>query len=710
MRPITLAPMLSWKHFFQIFYKSSLSNSNLGSYWHRPDEYAVWFSRSTWSLACLVLWHMQLTKKSNLTLWVPDFFCNSALVQVRVLGVKLVFYPLNPDMSPNIAVCEDLVKNNSIDIFLHVHYFGRPINGKLVVSFCRDNSAWCIEDATHVIAPMDGIGEFGDCVMYSPYKFYPIPDGAVFVVRKNGPGNIFSFENAIDKLIELKSKVIFNQSNQFGFMALWLIKKFSQSIGLRRQMVDLKFKAKITDCPKLVGPKMSKLSELLLKILIKDISYIKIARTNHFKEWADGLSLINIKTEVPSNYTPYLATLSFASSIETSHFFERLRKLKIPFTTWPDLPPEISSNRKSHSFALYLRETNLYLPIHQSILSRHISKAVAQILMQAVKGWSVHRIGHSAFQQYWRKCKKNNLLQSWEYGVAKEFNCNWEVERYLITDNKGKPVSLAQVMKKNILFFKIARLNRGPLLLINQIPEIHEELYKLLSLHLLRAELTLQKVNAFIAAPELSMSSYIKSLLIAFGFYPINKSAWSSGLLNLTMPEAELLGALNGKWRNQLRKGQKSYVHIECHRCQGIYVDILLNKYEILQKKQKFLGLSSSFIRHLSTQTSDEFQMNIFVATCTDRFGEEPIGLLVTAYSGDTATYLISTVDEIGRNLQVNSVLLWESILHAKRKGCKWFDVGGMGMKTPTGVNEFKKGLNSTPYSLVGEWVSLKVL
>jgi lipid II:glycine glycyltransferase (peptidoglycan interpeptide bridge formation enzyme) len=48
--------------------------------------------------------------------------------------------------------------------------------------------------------------------------------------------------------------------------------------------------------------------------------------------------------------------------------------------------------------------------------------------------------------------------------------------------------------------------------------------------------------------------------------------------------------------------------------------------------------------------------------------------------------------------------LLWEAILHAKKDGCEWFDIGGLNETTPKGIAHFKQGLNSELYSLVGEW------
>ena len=75
--------------------------------------------------------------------------------------------------------------------------------------------------------------------------------------------------------------------------------------------------------------------------------------------------------------------------------------------------------------------------------------------------WSIH----------WQQVHKTNVLQSWEYGSAKELSENWKILRFLVSDSNGHAVALAQMLTRTIpLFGGIARLNRGPLLL-NQFPE-----------------------------------------------------------------------------------------------------------------------------------------------------------------------------------------------------------------------------------------------
>ncbi len=78
--------------------------------------------------------------------------------------------------------------------------------------------------------------------------------------------------------------------------------------------------------------------------------------------------------------------------------------------------------------------------------------------------------------------------------------------------------------------------------------------------------------------------------------------------------------------------------------------------------------------------------------------------MLVSIRHGDTATYLIGITNNEGRELQVNYALLWQAILDAKKNGCMWFDIGGLDATTPKGIAHFKKGVQSDPYYLIGEW------
>jgi hypothetical protein len=206
-------------------------------------------------------------------------------------------------------------------------------------------------------------------------------------------------------------------------------------------------------------------------------------------------------------------------------------------------------------------------------------------------------------------------------------------------------------------------------------------------------------------APEIPDSEGVRRELKTLGLRRRSDPVWASGRLALTTDEKVLLMGLDGKWRNCMRKGCRLGVSVMHHDGNLTNPDQLVREYLALQQRNNFKGLPETLLRSLAGQTGAGWQFNLFLAKDTNAQEEkEPIGMLVTVRHGDSATYLIGACNDRGRQMQANSVLLWEAILHAKRSGCAWFDIGGLNENTPKGIAKFKKGLNAVPYGLAGEW------
>jgi hypothetical protein len=306
---------------------------------------------------------------------------------------------------------------------------------------------------------------------------------------------------------------------------------------------------------------------------------------------------------------------------------------------------------------------------------------------------------------YWQRLPQANLLQAWQYGTAKEEAEGWRALRFLISDASGQPKALAQVLSRVLPFLGgAARLNRGPLFL----EELPEEQIIGAGLGVLRALLREARRRRWWIvqmAPELPDTEAVCKGLKNLGGRRRPDPAWASGRLALTADEESILMGFHGKWRNCLRKGLRMDVLVTNHKCSGPEQDLLISHYSALQEAKDFSGLSPELIKSMARQQGADWQINLFIARefpASDV--EEPLGLLVTVRHGDSATYLIGTTNEKGRQMQANSVLLWHAILQAKHTGCAWFDIGGLSAATPNGIAKFKQGLNAVPYAVAGEW------
>lgn len=313
----------------------------------------------------------------------------------------------------------------------------------------------------------------------------------------------------------------------------------------------------------------------------------------------------------------------------------------------------------------------------------------------------IKQISFSAWEKLWPLSRNDNLLQSWFYGVAKKNSEKLEI-LYFSISKEDKDIALVQLLiKKFPILGKLARLNRGPIFLINQNQkESAEDLENILKLIIL--ECKKRKIRMIKVAPEIISNENSCLPLLNNGFSKISSVPWSSGLISLKEHEEGLLKNLNGKWRNCYRKSVKLGVTISKVENNFENLAELIKSYKNFQLMKEFKGLSDSFIKELSKFNHVDWKFNIFHANINS--SDEPIGKLVTIHHGKTAIYLIGATNTIGRTNKANYALLWNALIYAKKSGCEMFDIGGLGEETPKGIAHFKKGLNAKNYQLIGEW------
>ena len=90
-----------------------------------------------------------------------------------------------------------------------------------------------------------------------------------------------------------------------------------------------------------------------------------------------------------------------------------------------------------------------------------------------------------------------------------------------------------------------------------------------------------------------------------------------------------------------------------------------------------------------------------FVAESDD----STLAFIMVALHGTSATYYIGWNSEKGYQLNLNKLLLWEAIRDLKKRGFRWFDLGGIDFVHTQGIAEFKMGTGCEYYELSGEFV-----
>jgi lipid II:glycine glycyltransferase (peptidoglycan interpeptide bridge formation enzyme) len=319
--------------------------------------------------------------------------------------------------------------------------------------------------------------------------------------------------------------------------------------------------------------------------------------------------------------------------------------------------------------------------------------------------FQVRELSIDQWHTYWKRCPKTNLLQSWQYGTAKEQAEGWRALRFLISDHTGHPKALAQVLTRTLpLLGGIARLNRGPLFL-EELSETEGAENALAALRALLREARRRRWWVMQIAPELPDSEVARQGLRGLGLRPRANAAWASGLIDLSLSEDELFGRLNRRWKRALSKASELGVTVQLEELNSSRLGELLSSYADLQQRNSFDGISRRLIDELSRLRFDGWSCDFFVAEIVNEGGgQEAIGYRICLRHGNTAIDFVVSTNEKGRQMEANSALYWKAILHARQSGCAWFDIGGLSEATPKGIAEFKQGLNATSYKLVGEW------
>lgn len=166
-------------------------------------------------------------------------------------------------------------------------------------------------------------------------------------------------------------------------------------------------------------------------------------------------------------------------------------------------------------------------------------------------------------------------------------------------------------------------------------------------------------------------------------------------LIDLNQSEADLMKAQHGKWRNSLRKALKADLDIQGGPITE-FSDRFSRLYQQVRSSKGFQpDIPPEFFYRLS---GSDFEHDVLVA----RKGGEDIGAMTIGYAGTTATYLFGATSEAGRRLNAGHYLMWQAMLHCRRRGTRWFDLGGIDPEGNPSVTRFKVRTGGTDVTAAG--------
>jgi hypothetical protein len=288
----------------------------------------------------------------DVRVWVPEYFCDQALWPIRQQRTSLHFYPVDDRGRPDWERLDP--KAAPPDLFLLVHFFGHASDSAQARTFCDQNGAVLIEDATQALGPDGVIGREGDFVFYSPWKFFPVPNGALMLVRPRGRQRLGAVTGAIAKLGAASSP---------GFQ--WLKQAALSKIpraGSRAIRGDFFGDPVVTAMP--LRPMPSPVSKpVFASVSLEETARRRRENDAAARDFFAGLQGWRPFDETPSK-GPIQSVFRLDSPERASAAHDALREVGVRVGSWPGLPREVS---EPQSHAVRLRRTVLSLPCHQDL-------------------------------------------------------------------------------------------------------------------------------------------------------------------------------------------------------------------------------------------------------------------------------------------------------------------------------------------------------
>ena len=292
-----------------------------------------------------------------------------------------------------------------------------------------------------------------------------------------------------------------------------------------------------------------------------------------------------------------------------------------------------------------------------------------------------------------------SLMQTWEFGEAKALTGPWKVIRAVFFED-NEIVGAAQAMIRMIPF-----LNRG-LVWINRVPFLknrniaQSDMYVDMLRELKKYWVEKKKMYLRIAPPLMASDENYAIFEKAGYLRATETNGWASEIVDLSRSTEELRKGLQQKWRNCLNKAERLEVTCETGSS-DVLMDEVLDDYKALLDNIGFkANLSPELVRTMQDLLPDSRKMSVFAG----RQDGEKLGSILIATYGETCMYLIGATNNAGRKVNANHYLIWNAVCEMKKRGFRWFDLGGAHLdNTPPGILHFKRGLKGKSYQLMGE-------
>lgn len=306
-------------------------------------------------------------------------------------------------------------------------------------------------------------------------------------------------------------------------------------------------------------------------------------------------------------------------------------------------------------------------------------------------------------QEEWGKSAKDfadySIYQTCAYQQVRANNDGQEVKRMIVKDKNGEVVLMCHLRIKNIKPFgiKIGYVQSGPLMLRenNDLDCLRDALIQLRDLCLNTG------LNVLRIVPNLrddEVGGEIRSLLELSGFKKnLGVAPYRTFMVPLSDSEEEIRSRIHRESQRILRKAEKMQIEIREGTDLGFF-ETLENLYTGAKERKGFKGLDSTEFVKTQQMLAQNNKAIVLVAY----YNGQPVTAHATTHFGNTAVPILTASNETGLRYGASYLLWWKAYIMAKKKGMKYYDLGGVDpVKNPKGYL-FKKRMGGEETCYIG--------
>lgn len=261
--------------------------------------------------------------------------------------------------------------------------------------------------------------------------------------------------------------------------------------------------------------------------------------------------------------------------------------------------------------------------------------------------------------------------------------------RYLLVSENSRALALCNVRIKRIPYtcMGLALIAQGPVLLADDdriLPRV---------LHALRQQLVEAEGLTLRINPPVEPGRAV-SLDEAAGFVRLPSHRYETFLLDLQPGEPALRARLDGKWRTDLRRGERSGIEITRTSDPADFQLFQLLLAALAKAKGFTSPQNAEFFARVADRARGPEDFTLHLAW----YEGQLVGGHLGAYSGHMAVYLLGATSDSGRELRASFVLQWAAIGYARERGIAVYDLGGVDAVGNPQVHRFKKRMGGIHY------------